>query len=93
MSIDNDPNTKQPLPPLPWTISEAARIHGVSITTVKKWIARNEVPYKRSGGAAVRAGVVLILSDKRPERHAHGTLTPEQRAAWNRGRKTKGREG
>lgn len=86
-SIDNDPNTKQPLPPLPWTISEAARIWGVSRSVVKKLVAQNRVKHERRGGGATRAQAVLILQTGRPPRLAHGALLPSQREGWNRGRK------
>jgi excisionase family DNA binding protein len=83
-------NTTQPpadLPPLPMTVPEAARFHKVSITTVKRWVAQNRIPSQRRGGGAHRAAATLILSHDRPDRAAPGTLSEEQRKAWNKGKK------
>lgn len=67
---------------LPLTINEYASLHGVSRTTVRKWIARGQVKHERRGGGAARAAAVLIFQADRPDRLAPGSLTPDQRAAW-----------
>lgn len=71
----------------PFTVGEYAALHGVSTTTVKRWVAHGRVPVERRGGGTVRAAVTLILTDKRPDRLAPGALTEGQRAAWNKGKK------
>ncbi len=76
-------------PQLPVTISEYAAYHGISITTVKKWVKQNRIPSERRGGGAVRAATILIHTLDLPPRAAPGTLTVEQRKAWNKGRRGK----
>ena len=76
-------------PTLPLTVSEYAAYHRVGKTTVKKWVKQNRIKAERRGGAGVRGAVVLIWQLERPDRAAPGTLTPEQRAAWNKGRRGK----
>lgn len=74
-----------PTPPdvkLPLTINEFAILHGVSRTTVRKWIARGQLKYERRGGGEARAAAVLIFQRERPKRLAPGSLTTIQRQAW-----------
>lgn len=74
-------------PKLPLTISEAATLWGCSKTTVKRLIAQNRVKADRRGGGAVRGGTTLIWQLEKPERLAPGSLTEDQRKAWNKGKK------
>lgn len=71
----------------PFTVTEYAGLHGVSRAVVRKWMEQGRIPHERRGGGLGRAGTVLILTADRPDRLAPGSLSPEQRSAWNKGRR------
>ncbi len=81
------PSGPDNLPPLPWTISVAARQWKMSRSVIAKHIARGTCRAERRGGGATRAATILIWQTERPKPAPRGSLTPDQRAAWNRGRR------
>lgn len=74
-------------PRLPLTIAEYMALHNMSRPVVRRLMAQGRLPFERRGGGVSRAGTVLILTDKRPDRAPPGGLSTEQRAAWNKGRR------
>jgi len=84
--------TKRPAPapvpaPVRMTMYEAAEKWGVSYTVIRKWIKQGRVKAEKFGRA------VVILQEDRPPALKPGSLTLEQRMAWNPGTRRKGGEG
>lgn len=72
-------------PRLPMTIEEASLRWKMSKTVIKRKIAMGLIQSERVGGGGTRAAAVLIWQADPPARVERGTLTPDQRAAWNKG--------
>jgi len=72
-----------------YTQRQYAALHGKSLSVVKKLVAQGRLPYERVGGGEHRAAAVIILTDKWPDPVPRGSLTSDQRAAWNKGRRGK----
>jgi phosphodiesterase/alkaline phosphatase D-like protein len=74
---------------LPLTQRQFAALNGKKLSSVKRVVAQGRVQFERVGGGDHRAASVLIWQREWPAPVAHGGLTEDQRAAWNKGRSTK----